>query len=248
MTTDRSSGAVLPAGLLVAIGLGVCGWFVGNGFIQAKAADRYVTVKGVAERNVKADLALWPIRFTATDDNLNVAQDRVARSAATIFEFLSRNGIDTAEARVQNFEVTDLLANRYGGQQNAASRYIITETIMVRSTDPDLIFNTNQKIGELVSAGIVLSSGMEYGPSGPTFLFTKLNDLKPEMIGEATANAREAAEQFARDAKSRVGSIRQANQGVFVILPRDIASGITEEQQLFKTVRVVSTIDYFLKQ
>jgi hypothetical protein len=97
-----------------------------------------------------------------------------------------------------------------------------------------------------VSAGVVLSSGEQYGNGGPTFVFTGLNALKPKMIGEATARAREAAEQFARDANSSVGGIRRANQGVFEILPRDQAQGISEASQIVKMVRVVSTVDYFL--
>jgi uncharacterized protein len=99
----------------------------------------------------------------------------------------------------------------------------------------------------LVSAGVVLSSGEQYGNGGPTFIFTGLNTLKPQMIGEATARAREAAEQFAHDSHSEVGGIRQANQGVFEIQARDQAQGISEASQIMKTVRVVATVDYFLK-
>lgn len=117
---------------------------------------------------------------------------------------------------------------------------------MVRSNDPVTILEASQQIGELVNAGVVVSSGQEYQGGGPTFLFTKLNDLKPEMIAEATARAREAAEQFASDSGSDLQGIRQANQGVFVILPRDQAPGIMEHSQLNKTVRVVSTIQYYL--
>jgi uncharacterized protein len=99
----------------------------------------------------------------------------------------------------------------------------------------------------LVAAGVVLSSSGEYGTGGPTFVFTRLNQLKPSMVAEATANAREAAEQFAKDSRTALGGIRQASQGVFVILPRDQAPGISESSQLQKTVRVVSTVQYFLK-
>jgi len=119
--------------------------------------------------------------------------------------------------------------------------------VMVRSSDPDRIFAASQAVGDLIDAGVVLSSGEEYGPGGPTFVFTRLNDLKPEMIAEATASARVAAQQFAQDSRSDIAGIRRANQGVFVILPRDEAPGIAEQTQLFKKVRVVSTIDYLLK-
>jgi uncharacterized protein len=118
----------------------------------------------------------------------------------------------------------------------------------VRSTDPAQVLAASQRVGELVTAGVVLSSGGDYGPGGgPTFVFTKLNALKPPMIAEATARAREAADQFARDSHTSLAGIRQASQGVFEILPRDQAPGISEQSQIEKTVRVVSTVEYFLK-
>ena len=103
------------------------------------------------------------------------------------------------------------------------------------------------RVSELVSKGVVLSSGGEYGNGGPTFVFTGLNALKPKMIGEATARAREAAEQFAHDSHSSLGGITRGSQGLFEILPRDQADGITEASQIVKTVRVVATIEYALK-
>ena len=160
--------------------------------------------------------------------------------------FLERHGIDPASAEVQALEVNDRLANAYGDGRHQ-SRYIISQSLMVRSSDPQLVAQASQKVSELVDAGVVLSMGG--GPyNGPTYLYTRLNDIKPEMIAEATANARAAAEQFAKDSSSRLGHIRQANQGVFVILPRDQAPGISEGSQLRKTVRVVSTLEYLLEE
>jgi hypothetical protein len=114
---------------------------------------------------------------------------------------------------------------------------------MVRSTDVERIEATSQRVSELIEAGVVLSSE---GGAGPYYLFTRLNDVKPEMIGEATRRAREGAEQFAADSGSRVGGIRRASQGLFQILARDDAPSIMEQRQIRKTVRVVSTIDYVL--
>jgi hypothetical protein len=105
----------------------------------------------------------------------------------------------------------------------------------------------SQRVSELVAGGVVLSSSGEYGVGGPTFIFTRLNQLKPAMVAEATANAREAAQQFAADSRTGLGGIRQANQGVFVILPRDQAPGVNESGQMQKVVRVVSTVQYFLR-
>ena len=233
--------------IVLAVGIAVAGWFVGNGFVKGRAADRFVSVKGVAEREVKADLALWPIRFVAADDNLDRAQARIGESAAKVGTFLEKNGIDPSRAELQEFEVTDTRANPYGGR-DAATRFIISQTVMVRSDDPDVVFAASQKVSDLVTAGVVLSSGpMGPGGGGPTFLFTKLNDLKPPMIAEATAAARQAAEQFAKDSGSNLAGIRQASQGLFVILPRDQAPGVQEQQQRVKIVRVVSTIEYYLR-
>ena len=231
--------------LLLGIGIAVAGWFVGDGFVKGRAADRFVTVKGVSERDVQADVALWPLGFVSTHDDLKQAQTKIKQSHQHVLAFLERHGIDPAAAEIQRLEVNDLLANPYRSG-STQSRYIITETLMVRTEDTETIEKASQAVGELVDAGVVLSSAG--GPaSGPTFLFTGLNELKPEMIAEATAEARRAAEQFAKDSGSEIGTIRRANQGVFVILARDRAPGIMEGNQLQKTVRVVSTIEYYLK-
>ena len=243
MATDR----VGVASLMLAVGLAVGGWFIGHGFATGRSADRFVTVKGLAERDVKADLALWPLRLIVGSNDLSQAQGTMARNTAEVLAFLARHDIDTTQAELQGFRVVDAFAQPYGGNANAPNRFVITQTVMVRSSDPDGIFSASQDVGQLVDAGVVLSSGEEWGPGGPTFVFTRLNDLKPEMIAEATASAREAAQQFADDANSEIGGIRRANQGVFVILPRDQAPGVREENQLFKTVRVVSTIEYLLE-
>ena len=118
---------------------------------------------------------------------------------------------------------------------------------MVRSSKPEVVMAASQRVSDLVAAGVVLSSSGEYGLGGPTFVFTRLNQLKPSMVAEATANARAAADQFAKDSRSALGDIRHANQGVFVILPRDQAPGVNESGQLQKIVRLVSTVQYFLK-
>lgn len=236
----------LIAAALVALGLAMAGWFIGHGFVRSRTVDRFVTVKGVSERDVQADIALWPIRFVSTADDLGTAQADIERSKKTILAFLERQGLKSDNVELQRLEVTDVLANPYrSGPMN--SRFIINQTIMVRTEAPELIQTASQNVGELVSAGVVLSTEGGYG-RGPTFLFKELSTLKPEMIAEATANARRAAEQFALDSGSRLGGIRHANQGVFVILPRDGAPGISETDQIQKTVRVVSTIEYYLEE
>lgn len=215
-----------------------------QGLMGLRTADRYVTVKGMAEREVQADLALWPIRFVATGSTLDEAQNKARGSREAIMAFLKLQAIDQSAVELQRLDVTDTRANPYAGN-NSEQQYIINQTLMVRSTEIERIRQAAQNVSELVDSGVVLSS--DYGPSGPTYLFNGLNDIKPAMIAEATAAARESAQQFARDAEAKLGSLRRANQGVFQILARDQAPGVSEQQQPVKTVRVVSTFDYYLE-
>lgn len=243
-TTPRA--LLLPA-LLLAAGIALGGYLAGAGVARARAGDRYVTVKGISEREARADLAIWPLRVVAADDDLARAHAAVQRSVREIDAFLVRQRIDTAQVTLQDFAVQDAATNQYGSGDRGGPRYVIRQTVVVRSTTPDAVLAASQRVGELVTAGVVLSSGGDYGGGGPTFVFTGLNALKPQMIGEATARAREAAQQFARDSRTELAGIRRANQGVFEILPRDQAQGISQESQIVKTVRVVATVEYELR-
>jgi hypothetical protein len=239
---------LIEAGI-VAVGIAIGGAFIGNGFARARGADRYVTVKGVTEREVRADLAIWPLHVVAADNDLNLAHSKLEKSIAGVRQFLAGQGLDTTKIELTGFSVSDAQAAEYGGEQRRGSRFILKQSVILRSSDVDKVLAASQRVGDLASIGVSLSSGGEFGPGGggPTFIFSGLNALKPPMIAEATAHAREAADQFARDSHSSLGGIRQANQGVFEILPRDEAPGITEGSQVSKRVRVVSTVDYFLK-
>ncbi|WP_396223450.1 SIMPL domain-containing protein [Gemmatimonas sp.] len=239
------STPLLLGALVLAVGVAGAGALIGTGFARMRTADRTVSVKGVAEREAKADLAIWPLRLVATDDDLGRANAALERNVQQVRAFLRESGLDStaSEITVQEFRVED--ARTVGGYANTA-RYIIRQTLVVRSADVDKVQAASQRVPELVRNGVVLSSGQEYGGGGPTFVFTGLNALKPAMIAEATARAREGAEQFARDAKSGLSGIRTASQGVFEILPRDQAAGITEESQVRKRVRVVTTVVYGL--
>lgn len=245
MRIDR--GAVRA--LILAVGVALAGLLAGNGFARARAGDRYVTVKGVAEREVRADLAIWPLRLVGADNDLTAANAKLTRSIAGVRDFLVRHGVDTSQIQMTDFSATDAYASQYSADRRPTNRFVVNQTILVRSTRPDQVLAASQQIGELAAIGVAISSGSnEYGGGGgPTFVFSGLNKLKPEMIADATARAREAATQFARDSRSELGGIRQANQGVFEILPRDNAPGISESSQIAKVVRVVSTIDYYLR-
>jgi len=230
----------LPA-LLLAIGLALGGWFVGHGLLVARASDRFVTVKGLAEREVPADLALWPIVFTVTADDLVTLQERVEASQAKILAFLDQQAFPAEERSVGAPRITDREAQGFmregpGGQ--TMERYVAEATVTVRTSRIDAAKQAMSRSGELVKQDVALIRSYEYDTQ---YLFTALESIKPEMIAEATRDARHAAEQFAEDSGSEVGAIRSAQQGYFSIEDRDRFS--PEHKQ----VRVVTTIEYFLE-
>ena len=245
MTDSASARSWIPAALL-ALGVLGGGLLVGRGFTESRLGDRFATVKGVAERDVEADLAVWTIQFSAGGNNLAEVQRTVVRNLQLTMDFLEDHGISSDLVQVEGVRVVDAAANPY--QQGPINiRFSVTQTIIVRSEEPRRVQAASGDVGTLVESGVVLVSGQEYGPGGPTYIFRGLNDIKPAMLAEATARAREAAVEFANDSGSELGGIRRANQGVFEILPRDPAPGVMEQNRIEKTIRVVATVEYFLR-
>ena len=242
--TTSSGIFTIVALLILALGVGYSGTMISKGLKEFRSYDRFVSVKGLATRDVTADIALWPIAYTETGNDLASVQNLMDQRGAAVKAFLAKNNIPEDKTEMQQLNVQDLLAQSYRQEGAAENRYILTQTIMVRTDNIESVAKAAQNLGDLVRQGVVLA---QTGYSGPTYLFTKLNDIKPQMIAEATQNARDAAAQFAKDSGTAVGGIRSANQGLFQILPRDETYAIPEPQQINKTVRVVSTVDFYLE-
>ena len=237
MRDDRlASAAVL--GVLLALGLAVAGGFVGRAIYRVKAAERYVTVRGLSEREVPANLAMWPMTFGVAGDDLGQVQAALESATAKIGAFLKGKGFDEKEFSVSSPRVNDFEAQGGRSQDRPLHRYAAEATVTLRSEKVDLVRATMASAGELVKAGVALRN--DYG-SSPRFLYTALDTIKPPMIVEATKDARRAAEQFASDSGSHVGAIRNAQQGYFAIEDRD------EFSPEVKKVRVVTTVQYFLE-
>src|SRR5690606_20128981 len=149
---------VVVSSLLLAAGLALGGWFAGQGVLRARTAERFVTVKGLAERPARAELALWPLRLSVSDSDLARGHAKMAADVRHIQQFLLRHGIDTAGIALQDFVVNDAYSNQYQTER-VASRYVIRQTVMVRSTQPEKVLAASQRIGELVEAGVVFTSG-----------------------------------------------------------------------------------------
>lgn len=234
----------LMGAALLALGLVLGGFFPGFYYYHAKMDANSVVVKGLAEMNVKADLAIWNIKYVVTGNDVLVAQKEMNRQTEVVKEFLVKNGIMPEEISVGRLETNDLMANPYRTNNDSNIRFILTQNVTVKSENVDNVAAVLNKSGDLVAKGVIFNQDYAYPVS---YLFTGLNDIKPQMLAEATQNAKEAAEEFAKNSGSKVGKIRYANQGVFSILPREQSAYASEVQQIEKKVRVVSTIEYWLE-
>ncbi|MCJ2164527.1 MULTISPECIES: SIMPL domain-containing protein [unclassified Pseudodesulfovibrio] len=235
MEQKYSSHSIIT-GAILALGIVAGCWVLGNALVGFKAMDRYVSVKGLAEREVPADLAMWPISFSAAADTLPELDEALAQSRAQIMIFLKAQGLGDAEIMNAAPLIQDNQMNM--PNQRPAQRYTAQAVLTVRSKDIPTVKKGMSAAGELVSLGVMLVQNWEFRP---TFTFTGLNAIKPDMIAEATRNARDAAKQFAEDSGSRVGNIRRASQGYFSLEDRD---QYTPE---IKQIRVVTNVDYFLE-
>lgn len=233
----KKGGAYVIPALLIAIGLGVLGAFIKGGFSSISENGRVVTVRGLAEREVPANKVTWPIVSKEVGNDLTVIYTKIQSTNAAIVKFLKDNGITDKEISVNAPQVYDLQAERYGNQ-NTPYRYNVTTVVVVTSSQVDKVRELITRQTELLKEGIAVVAG-DYSYQ-ISYEYTGLNEVKPEMIAEATQNAREAALKFAADSHSELGKIKTAHQGQFTIDDRD------QYTPYIKKIRVVSTIEYFL--
>ena len=232
----KLSEKFLPS-LLIAVGIAVSGLCIKSGMESFAAKERVVSVRGLAEREVKANKVTWPIQFKVVGDELNAVYNSIQKNNAAIIEFLKKNGVKDDEISVNAPDLTDMEAERY--VNNIRYRYNVSQVIVVVSNDVDKISNLIMRQTELLKQGVAIAaSDYQYKVS---YEFTELNSIKPEMIAEATKAARIAGEQFAKDSDSELGKIKKATQGQFSIENRD------ENTPYIKKVRVVSYVEFFIE-
>lgn len=227
------------AAAVLAVGIALAGMFVYLGFGSFAARDRVVSVRGLAEREVKADKVIWPIVYKASGSDLANINASVNDARTRIVKFLTDNGLKDNEISVGSPQVTDRLADRYSEMRTGQERFLVTYVITVSSAKVDLVRGLIARTGELLSEGVALSSD-DYGNS-VQYQFNGLNSIKPQMIEQATKSAREAAVKFAKDSDSQLGKIKNASQGLFTIEDRD------QYTPYIKKVRVVTSVDYYLE-
>ncbi|NCC74736.1 MAG: SIMPL domain-containing protein [Sphingobacteriia bacterium] len=224
--------------LILAVALVIMGLLLKKGLDGFSGRERTVNVKGLSEMEVPADKVTWPLVFKELGNDLQDLYVRINRNNLTVISFLKENGITDEEISVNAPEIIDMSAERYSTSP-PPYRYNVTSVITVSSGKVDLVRKLISDQGELLKQGIAITGG-EYRYN-TVYSYTGLNDIKPRMIEEATRNARTAAVKFAQDSDSKLGKIKNAYQGQFSITDRD------ENTPYIKKIRVVTTINYYLK-
>ena len=227
------------SGLFVMVGLIVLGIMIPRAVVKYRSFDRTVNVKGLCEREVSADKVIWPVVYKVMSNDLQDIYRQIGVNNEVIMEFLKEGGISVDEITVAMPQITDEYANEYGSV-NRTYRFIAKNVITVCTDDVDVVLNLMDKQAQLLKKGIVVGAGSQW-ENPVEFRYEGLNEIKPSMIEEATVNAREAAEKFAKDSDSRLGKIKTASQGTFTIENRD------SNTPYIKKVRVVTSVTYYLK-
>lgn len=225
-------------GVLIIVSMFVLGYLLGSSVIEFKSFERSVSVKGLAEKEVKADLALWPIVYLHAENDLGALYAKLERDTEQIIEFLKNAGFEESEISIAAPSVVDKMAQGYGGTQNIKYRYSATQTLTLYTQKVDKVRESMTAIAKLGKLGITFRTNTYENKT--EFIYSKLNEIKPAMIEAATSNARAAAQKFAEDSQSSLGKIKSARQGQFSIRSRDTYT------PYLKKVRVVSTIEYYL--
>jgi hypothetical protein len=238
ITSDPTTRRWLASAGIVAVGLVLGGFLLGDGLTRARAADRAVTVRGLAERDVTADLATWTIAYSASAPDLASAQSQVDEDSRALAGFFAELGFPAAALQPTGVNVSTYI-------QDGITRFTVRQRMALRTTDIRRAEAAVRRQFDLVRRGVMLEEG-----SGMAYTFTGLNAIKPQMVAAATKDARAAAEQFARDSGVDVGGIKDATQGYFEITDRDGAASGGEwgsADTPFKKVRVVTTVDFYLR-
>ncbi len=236
--TEPISRSLVVLGASLLLGFIALGWLLGHAAVKVKRLERTVVVKGLSEREVPADIAIWPLTFQEASNDLNALFGSLQKKNGQITDFLAGHGIAKDAITVGAPNVTDRFAQSYGDTSNIAYRYTANSTVTVFSTDVEAVRKAMKDVITLGKQGVALSG--EGYQNQTQFEFSGLSKLKPAMIEEATKNARSVAEKFAEDSESRLGKIRSAQQGQFSIENRDSTTAH------IKKVRVVATIEYYL--
>lgn len=224
--------------LILGCGFALSGYFIADGLTDSRQYARFVEVKGLAERVVKADEAIWTLNIKLVNNELPALYQSIDDAQSKTRQFLNKQGFKDSEISTNPVSVTDNQSVSYN-QNQGMPRYSADTGITIGTINVDQVAAAVQKTGDLVQQGIVVTA------SNVIYRFNGLNAIKPTMLDEATQSAHVAAQSFASNAKADLGFIRRATQGLFSI--SDANSSYDSGTAIMKKVRVVTTVEYQLK-
>lgn len=243
--------AAIIVGVCLLVGLAAGGYFIGKGGARFRSETRTVTVKGLVEQEVKADQAIWTLRFRRASEDIKQAHAKISFDRETTLAFLRNQGFKEEEIRVQPSRTVDKLARDYvQNQADERFRYIVTSSLLVSTKNIDLVTKALGATEELLKSGVLLDGQGGEGLANPRYVITTFNALRPQLLAEATKNARSTAQQFASDSGAQVGKIRSANQGSIQIFGsdgNDESAPYSPTSTPVKKIRVVSTFEFELR-
>lgn len=213
----------------------IAAFILSFGMTKIMHTERTVSVRGLSEREVDADMAIWKLSFSVGSNSLSDLQKSIIQKTAEVEKYLSEHNLEKKDYSILSPEINDATMNMYSDPEHRVFDYVAKQTILIRSSKVNYVKKASEDTIDLIGKGISISTEWE---NKVNYYFNGLNEIKPEMIADATQNAREAAEQFAHDSNSKVGKIKTATQGLFTI--EDVAPGLEEK----KNVRVVTTVVY----
>lgn len=229
---------ILFAAIVLGLSIIIAGWVFGNKFYQSRFADRYVSVKGLAEMEVTATLASWVLESRHDGPDFESVKQEVNNQSKLIANWLMEKGFDKNEIKTEDVSVT---RNYY---QEGQLPFNGSVRISLQTTNVDLLEEVSGMTTELLDQGVFLSG--DRWSDRPRYYFTGVNEIKPELLRDATRAALESAQEFAENSGASVGNIKYANQGIIVLLP---GNRIEDSHEFFKNkiARVVVSLDYYIR-
>lgn len=232
------------AALLIALALVAAGYAIGRGLERFRTGDRTVTVKGLAEKDVQSDFAVWTLSFRRAGNEFAGVQQALAADRERVVAFLAGLGFKPEEIEARPLQVEDLFARDYA-QSGQPVRFNGIGRVMVKTTRVEAVESAARGVDPLIQAGVQLGGDAD-GSAAPSYQLRGFNAVKAPLLEEATRNAREQAQKFAADAGATLGHLQGANQGVITIMSDD-GSQMDSGQTRMKRLRVVSTFIYQLR-
>ncbi|MGQ0540718.1 MAG: SIMPL domain-containing protein [Blastocatellia bacterium] len=227
----------------IAVGLVLSSLVLGWSYTSSKKGEDAITVTGSARKRIKSDLVVWNAGVSTQASQLSDAYKQIADYIPRIKKYLIDKGIPEQQITISSITTTTLKrTDQMGRETSEITGYSLKQQVSVTSNDVDKIAQVSREATELINQGILLES------SSPSFYYTRLGDLKIEMLGEAARDAKTRADKIADSTSSSIGSIRSARMGVMQITAPESTEvsdyGVNDTSSIEKDVTAVVNISF----